>query len=84
MNYSQSTEDYRQLSVDYSDSNSISESTSLILSNRGHRRGKIFIKDYDCELCNLFCPLKCGTDHVRGDRYSHSTCGYRAWEVYLC
>ncbi|XP_008947322.1 PREDICTED: FERM and PDZ domain-containing protein 2, partial [Merops nubicus] len=41
MNYSQSTEDYRQLSVDYSDSNSISESTSLILSNRGHRRGKV-------------------------------------------
>uniref|UniRef100_A0A8C0VB03 FERM and PDZ domain containing 2 n=1 Tax=Cyanistes caeruleus TaxID=156563 RepID=A0A8C0VB03_CYACU len=40
MNYSQSTEDYRQLSVDYSDSNSISESTSLILSNRGHRRGR--------------------------------------------
>ncbi|XP_010561825.1 PREDICTED: FERM and PDZ domain-containing protein 2 [Haliaeetus leucocephalus] len=39
MNYSRSTEDYRQLSVDYSDSNSISESTSLILSNRGHRRG---------------------------------------------
>ncbi|XP_075011485.1 FERM and PDZ domain-containing protein 2 [Calonectris borealis] len=39
MNYSWSTEDYRQLSVDYSDSNSISESTSLILSNRGHRRG---------------------------------------------
>ncbi|XP_025966031.2 FERM and PDZ domain-containing protein 2 isoform X2 [Dromaius novaehollandiae] len=38
MNYSRSTEDYRQLSVDYSDSNSISESTSLILSNRGHRR----------------------------------------------
>lgn len=46
MNYSQSTEDYRQLSADYSDSNSISESTSLILSNRGHRRGKIFLKDY--------------------------------------
>ncbi|XP_063195332.1 FERM and PDZ domain-containing protein 2 isoform X4 [Chroicocephalus ridibundus] len=41
MNYSQSTEDYRQLSVDYSDSNSISESTSLILSNRGHRRGRV-------------------------------------------
>ncbi|XP_053927599.1 FERM and PDZ domain-containing protein 2 isoform X4 [Cuculus canorus] len=41
MNYSRSTEDYRQLSVDYSDSNSISESTSLILSNRGHRRGKV-------------------------------------------
>ncbi|XP_062352875.1 FERM and PDZ domain-containing protein 2 [Cinclus cinclus] len=40
MNYSQSTEDYRQLSVDYSDSNSISESTSLILSNRGHRRAR--------------------------------------------
>ncbi|XP_050832404.1 FERM and PDZ domain-containing protein 2 [Serinus canaria] len=40
MNYSQSTEDYRQLSVDYSDSNSISESTSLILSNRGQRRGR--------------------------------------------
>ncbi|XP_072726584.1 FERM and PDZ domain-containing protein 2 [Ciconia boyciana] len=39
MNYSRSTEDYRQLSVDYSDSNSISESMSLILSNRGHRRG---------------------------------------------
>ncbi|XP_029814411.1 FERM and PDZ domain-containing protein 2 [Manacus vitellinus] len=38
MNYSQSTEDYRQLSADYSDSNSISESASLILSNRGHRR----------------------------------------------
>ncbi|XP_075362709.1 FERM and PDZ domain-containing protein 2 [Mycteria americana] len=38
MNYSRSTEDYRQLSVDYSDSNSISESMSLILSNRGHRR----------------------------------------------
>ncbi|XP_067155702.1 FERM and PDZ domain-containing protein 2 [Apteryx mantelli] len=38
MNYSQSTEDYRQLSVDYRDSNSISESTSLILSNRGQRR----------------------------------------------
>lgn len=46
MNYSRSTEDYRQLSVDYSDTNSISESTSLILSNRGHRRGKIFLKDY--------------------------------------
>ncbi|XP_010014294.1 PREDICTED: FERM and PDZ domain-containing protein 2 [Nestor notabilis] len=41
MNYSQSTEDYRQLSVDYSDSNSISESTSLILSNRGHKRGRV-------------------------------------------
>ncbi|XP_076194792.1 FERM and PDZ domain-containing protein 2 isoform X2 [Aptenodytes patagonicus] len=41
MNYSRSTEDYRQLSVDYSDSNSISESTSLILSNRGHRRGRV-------------------------------------------
>ncbi|XP_074763480.1 FERM and PDZ domain-containing protein 2 isoform X6 [Athene noctua] len=41
MNYSQSTEDYRQLSVDYSDSNSISESTSLILSNRGHGRGRV-------------------------------------------
>ncbi|KAM9285287.1 FERM and PDZ domain-containing protein 2 [Morus bassanus] len=41
MNYSWSTEDYRQLSVDYSDSNSISESTSLILSNRGHRRGRV-------------------------------------------
>nr|XP_054493813.1 FERM and PDZ domain-containing protein 2 [Agelaius phoeniceus] len=41
MNYSQSTEDYRQVSVDYSDSNSISESTSLILSNRGHRRGRV-------------------------------------------
>ncbi|XP_032551250.1 FERM and PDZ domain-containing protein 2 [Chiroxiphia lanceolata] len=41
MNYSQSTEDYRQLSADYSDSNSISESASLILSNRGHRRGKV-------------------------------------------
>ncbi|XP_071604901.1 FERM and PDZ domain-containing protein 2 isoform X3 [Heliangelus exortis] len=44
MNYSQSTEDYkdyRPLSVDYSDSNSISESTSLILSNRGHRGGKV-------------------------------------------
>ncbi|XP_054019632.1 FERM and PDZ domain-containing protein 2 [Dryobates pubescens] len=41
MNYSQSTEDYRQVSADYSDSNSISESTSLILSNRGHRRGKV-------------------------------------------
>ncbi|XP_039927227.1 FERM and PDZ domain-containing protein 2 [Hirundo rustica] len=41
MNYSQSTEDYRQLSVDYSDSNSISESTSLILSNPGHRRGRV-------------------------------------------
>ncbi|KAM9379731.1 LOW QUALITY PROTEIN: FERM and PDZ domain-containing protein 2 [Phaethornis superciliosus] len=43
MNYSQSTEDYkdyRPLSVDYSDSNSISESTSLILSSRGHR-GKV-------------------------------------------
>nr|XP_013814245.1 PREDICTED: FERM and PDZ domain-containing protein 2 [Apteryx mantelli mantelli] len=42
MNYSQSTEDYRQLSVDYRDSNSISESTSLILSNRGQRRGHSF------------------------------------------
>ncbi|XP_031463569.1 FERM and PDZ domain-containing protein 2 [Phasianus colchicus] len=41
MNYSRSTEDYRQLSVDYSDTNSISESTSLILSNRGHRRGRV-------------------------------------------
>ncbi|XP_068022271.1 FERM and PDZ domain-containing protein 2 isoform X3 [Melanerpes formicivorus] len=41
MNYSQSTEDYRQVSADYSDSNSISESTSLILSNQGHRRGKV-------------------------------------------
>ncbi|XP_048167843.1 FERM and PDZ domain-containing protein 2 isoform X2 [Corvus hawaiiensis] len=41
MNYSQSTEDYRQLSVDYSDSNSISESTSLILSNQGHRRERV-------------------------------------------
>ncbi|KAJ7397648.1 FERM and PDZ domain-containing protein 2 [Pitangus sulphuratus] len=41
MNYSQSTEDYRQLSADYSDSNSISESASLILSNRGHRRGRV-------------------------------------------
>ncbi|XP_071419376.1 FERM and PDZ domain-containing protein 2 isoform X2 [Pithys albifrons albifrons] len=41
MNYSQSTEDYRQLSVDYSDSNSISESTSLILSNQGQRRGRV-------------------------------------------
>ncbi|XP_074964209.1 FERM and PDZ domain-containing protein 2 [Phalacrocorax aristotelis] len=41
MNYSWSTEDYRELSVDYSDSNSISESTSLILSNRGHRRGRV-------------------------------------------
>nr|XP_047925213.1 FERM and PDZ domain-containing protein 2 isoform X2 [Anser cygnoides] len=41
MNYSQSAEDYRQLSVDYSDSNSISESTSLILSNRGHRKGRV-------------------------------------------
>ncbi|XP_025906237.1 FERM and PDZ domain-containing protein 2 [Nothoprocta perdicaria] len=41
MNYSQSTEDYRQFSVDYSDSNSISESTSLILSNQGHRRGRV-------------------------------------------
>ncbi|KAL9847148.1 FERM and PDZ domain-containing protein 2 [Geothlypis trichas] len=41
MNYSHSTEDYRQLSVDYSDSNSISESSSLILSNRGHRRGRV-------------------------------------------
>ncbi|XP_009887119.1 PREDICTED: FERM and PDZ domain-containing protein 2 [Charadrius vociferus] len=41
MNYSRSTEDYRQLSVDYSDSNSISESTSLILSNRGQRRGRV-------------------------------------------
>ncbi|XP_028941374.1 FERM and PDZ domain-containing protein 2, partial [Antrostomus carolinensis] len=41
MNYTQSTEDYRHLSVDYSDSNSIPESTSLILSNRGHRRGRV-------------------------------------------
>ncbi|POI33270.1 hypothetical protein CIB84_002977 [Bambusicola thoracicus] len=41
MNCSRSTEDYRQLSVDYSDTNSISESTSLILSNRGHRRGRV-------------------------------------------
>ncbi|XP_032857679.1 FERM and PDZ domain-containing protein 2 isoform X2 [Tyto alba] len=41
MNYSRSTEDYRQLSVDYSDSNSISESTSLILSNQGHRRDRV-------------------------------------------
>ncbi|XP_068253537.1 FERM and PDZ domain-containing protein 2 [Nyctibius grandis] len=41
MNYSQSIEDYRQLSVDYSDSNSISESTSLILSNRGHGKGRV-------------------------------------------
>lgn len=66
MNYSQSTEDYRQLSVDYSDSNSISESTSLILSNRGHRRGKIFLKDYVYELhTHLFCPLKCKNTHVR-------------------
>ncbi|XP_030426238.1 FERM and PDZ domain-containing protein 2 isoform X2 [Gopherus evgoodei] len=40
LNYSQSAEDYRQLSVDYCDSSSISESTSLILSNRGHRRGR--------------------------------------------
>lgn len=62
MNYSQSAEDYRQLSVDYSDSNSISESTSLILSNQGHRKGKIFLKGYGYKLCNLlffFCPLKC-------------------------
>lgn len=74
MNYSRSTEDYRQLSVDYSDSNSISESTSLILSNRGHRRGKIFLKDYVYELCiHLSCPLKCKTTHVwSGDRYSHA------------
>lgn len=85
MNYSQSTEDYRQFSVDYSDSNSISESTSLILSNRGHKGGKIFIKDYVCELCiHLFCPLKCGTDHVPGDRHSLAACGYVTWEVYLC
>ncbi|XP_068806305.1 FERM and PDZ domain-containing protein 2 isoform X2 [Struthio camelus] len=41
MNYSRSTEDYRQLSVDCSDSNSISESTSLILSNQEHRRGRV-------------------------------------------
>ncbi|XP_009998659.1 PREDICTED: FERM and PDZ domain-containing protein 2 [Chaetura pelagica] len=44
MNYSRSTEDYkdyRQLSVEHSDSNSISESTSLILSNQGHRRGRV-------------------------------------------
>ncbi|KAM8806034.1 FERM and PDZ domain-containing protein 2 [Eudromia elegans] len=41
MNYSQSTEDYRQFTVDYSDSNSISESASLILSNQGHRRGRV-------------------------------------------
>ncbi|XP_010123983.1 PREDICTED: FERM and PDZ domain-containing protein 2, partial [Chlamydotis macqueenii] len=52
MNYSRSTEDYRQLSVDYSDSNSISESTSLILSNRGHRRASntiwtLFINHFD-------------------------------------
>ncbi|KAM7169368.1 FERM and PDZ domain-containing protein 2 [Macrochelys suwanniensis] len=40
LNYSRSAEDYRQLSVDYCDSSSISESTSLILSNRGHRRGR--------------------------------------------
>ncbi|KAM9134313.1 FERM and PDZ domain-containing protein 2 [Pangshura tecta] len=40
LNYSQSAEDYRQLSVDYCDSSSISESTSLILSNRGRRRGR--------------------------------------------
>ncbi|KAM6306478.1 LOW QUALITY PROTEIN: FERM and PDZ domain-containing protein 2 [Aegotheles albertisi] len=44
MNYSQSIEDnkdYRQIAVDYSDSNSISESTSLILSNRGHMKGRV-------------------------------------------
>ncbi|XP_062436432.1 FERM and PDZ domain-containing protein 2 [Rhea pennata] len=46
MNYSRSTEDYRQLSVDYSDSNSISESTSLILSNRGHRRGLLKLTQF--------------------------------------
>ncbi|XP_067390587.1 FERM and PDZ domain-containing protein 2 [Emydura macquarii macquarii] len=40
LNYSRSAEDYRQLSVDYCDSSSISESTSLILSNRGRRRGR--------------------------------------------
>ncbi|KAM4896608.1 FERM and PDZ domain-containing protein 2 [Sylvia borin] len=49
MNYSQSTEDYRQLSVDYSDSNSISESTSLILSNRGHRRGRVPETQRSCD-----------------------------------
>lgn len=64
MNYSRSTEDYRQLSVDYSDSNSISESTSLILSNRGHRRGKIFLKDYVYELWDYPCRS--------GDRCSHA------------
>ncbi|XP_025069332.1 FERM and PDZ domain-containing protein 2 isoform X1 [Alligator sinensis] len=40
MNCSRSAEDYRQLVVDYSDLNGISESTSLILSNRGLRRGR--------------------------------------------
>ncbi|XP_073210856.1 FERM and PDZ domain-containing protein 2 [Lepidochelys kempii] len=40
LNYSRSAEDYRQLSVDYCDSSSISESTSLTLSNRGRRRGR--------------------------------------------
>lgn len=55
MNYSQST-DYRQLSVDCSDSNSISESTSLILSNREHRKGKIFKKDDVCELLSILSP----------------------------
>jgi len=74
MNYSRSTEDYRQLSVDYSDSNSISENTSVILSNRGHRKGKIFLKDYVYELCtHLFCPLKSETTHVwSGDRYCNA------------
>lgn len=76
MNYSQSAEDYRQLSVDYSDSNSISESTSLILSNQGHRKGKIFLKDYGYKLCNLvffFWSPQMWTTHAQpGDRYSHA------------
>ncbi|KAM7103292.1 LOW QUALITY PROTEIN: FERM and PDZ domain-containing protein 2 [Ciconia maguari] len=41
MNYSRSTEDYRQLSVERTGDSSISESMSLILSNRGHRRGRV-------------------------------------------